>query len=168
MAQRKIKLTMSSNLLNEIGPIVDIEFDNEVLDQDLEIDVEYGSGTVVREYTVDKSAGEYNLNFTFKNDDMGPDNIIDRNFILETIEVSNDGVAYSLPESGTVVYVEKTFVDESTGEEVVEQVPDHYEEFDYQAFESLNYGPYMLTDGSTPFPLAIYYNRTVSYKIIFS
>lgn len=122
MAQRKIKLTMSGNLVDNIGPIVDIEFDGESLETDFEIDVEHGTSTIVREYTVDKSAGEYNLNFTFKND---WNETSDRNFVIEKIEVANNGTDYLLFRPTEIM--ETVTNEDGTSEEVN---TGNFEEFD--------------------------------------
>lgn len=97
MAQRKIKLTMSSHLKDDIGAIVDVDFNGENLDVDLEIDAAEGVGTVVREYTVDVPAGTYDLEIDYKNDaaDLIPDGVTqDRNLVLEHLEIAHDGVNY--------------------------------------------------------------------------
>jgi len=95
MSQRKIKLTLSGNILHEIGPILDIDFNGTMLDEDLEIAQEHGVGSMVREYTVDATAGAHTLSFTFKNDDMGPDDVVDRNFVIDKIELAHDGITYT-------------------------------------------------------------------------
>jgi len=53
MATRKIKLTMSGTLFNDINAIVDVDFNSVNLDTDLEITGVYGTTTQVKEYTVD-------------------------------------------------------------------------------------------------------------------
>ena len=57
MATRKIKLTMSGDVMGGINAIVDIDFNGVNLDGDLEITGIKGSTTHVREYTVDVDAG---------------------------------------------------------------------------------------------------------------
>jgi len=97
MAQRKIRLTMSSHLKDGIGAIVDVDFNGENLDVDLEIDAAEGGGTVVREYTVEAAAGAYDLEIDYKNDqaEMTDDGVReDRNLVLEHLELAHDGVNY--------------------------------------------------------------------------
>ena len=92
MATRKIKLTMSGTLFNDINAIVDVDFNSVNLDTDLEITGVYGTTTQVKEYTVDVDAGSYTLSVEYKND--ANNETEDRNFYIEKIEIANDGVNY--------------------------------------------------------------------------
>lgn len=91
MATRKIRLTMSGTLVEDQGPIVDVDFNSENLDADIDINAVHGTSTVVKEYTVDVDAGTYNLDVTYKNDTGGD---LDRNFYIDRIEFANDGINY--------------------------------------------------------------------------
>lgn len=91
MATRKIRLTLSGTKLNDMGPIIDVDFNNENLDADFEVTAVQGESTVTREYTVDVAAGNYDLTVEYKNDD-GRDT--DRNLYLEKLELANDGINY--------------------------------------------------------------------------
>ena len=91
MATRKIRLTLSGTQVDGQGPIVDIDFNGENLDVDLDVTAITGTDTLVKEYTVDVDAGTYNLDIDFKND-IGGD--VDRNLEIEKIEISNNGVDY--------------------------------------------------------------------------
>lgn len=145
---------MSGNLLDEIGPIVDIEFDGEPLDTDFEIDVAEGEATLVREYTVDKTAGEYDLTFTYKNDDMGPGDISDRNFVIENIEIADDGVNYS--------EFQPTLISEDViNEDGTIETDYRFEEFDVNIF-----GPGW--EKNYCYPIKQWVNGTGSIKITFS
>ena len=97
MATRKIRLTMSGTKIEDQGPIVDIDFNGENQDADVDVSAVYGESTIVKEYTVDVTAGTYNLDVTFKND------LNSRDLIIDKIEVANDGIAYEdfivLPEN---------------------------------------------------------------------
>jgi hypothetical protein len=98
MATRKIKITMSSNLLDGTGSIVDIDFNSVNLDVDYEVVAANGVSTVEKEYTVDVDAGTYDLDITFKNDaittDEAGETTADRNLVIESIKVANDGADY--------------------------------------------------------------------------
>lgn len=99
MATRKIRLTLSSELINDIGAIIDIDFNGENLETDYEITAEYGTANIVREYTVDVAAGDYTLDVTFKNDsalDTNGDLLLDkdRNLVIERVEIADDGINY--------------------------------------------------------------------------
>lgn len=96
MAERKIRLTLSSKLKNDIGAIVDVDFNNENLDLDLEVTNQFGESSMQLEYAVDVAAGDYNLEILFKNDeaDMVDGVMDDRNLVIEHIEVANDGVNF--------------------------------------------------------------------------
>ena len=93
MATRKIRVTMSGTQVDSQGPIVDIDFNDENLDADIDVDAVTGSGSVVKEYTVDVDAGVYDLDIIYKND-LGGD-LGDRNFVIESIEAAADGVNYN-------------------------------------------------------------------------
>ena len=93
MATRKIRLTLSGTQFDNTGPLVDIDFDGENLEADLDVYTATGEATLVKEYTVDADPGIYNLDLTFKND-IGGD--VDRNLIIEKIEIADNGVDYSL------------------------------------------------------------------------
>ena len=92
MATRKIRLTLSGTKVNDQGPIVDIDFDGENQDADVDVGAVYGESTVVKEYTVDVESGTYNLDINFKNDSNAEGT--DRNLYVEKIEFANDGVNY--------------------------------------------------------------------------
>ncbi len=99
MSERKIRLTLSSKLYNGVGALIDVDFDSENLDVDLDITAEYGVATLIKEYTVNVAAGIYNLDISYKNDDaVDSDNDgvfeLDRNLIIEKIEFANDGMNY--------------------------------------------------------------------------
>ena len=99
MSERKIRLTLSSTLVNNVGALIDIDFDEVNLEADLLISAEHGVSTLVKEYTVDVLAGNYNLDIVFKNDhadDLNNDGNFDddRNLIIEKIEFSNDSITY--------------------------------------------------------------------------
>ena len=83
---------MSGTKVEDQGPIVDIDFNSENLDADVDVGAVYGESTVVKEYTVDVIAGTYNLDINFKNDVKVEDT--DRNFYIEKIECANDGINY--------------------------------------------------------------------------
>ena len=83
---------MSGTQVDSQGPIVDIDFNGENLDADIDVDAIKGSGSVVKEYTVDVDAGVYDLGIAFKNDIGGEAG--DRNFVLEKLEIANNGVDY--------------------------------------------------------------------------
>lgn len=87
---------MSGTQVDGQGPLVDIDFNGENLDADIHVDAVTGNGSTVKEYTVDVVDGTYDLGIAFKNDLGGEAG--DRNFIIELIETSADGVGYnSLP-----------------------------------------------------------------------
>ena len=92
MATRKIRVTMSGTQVDGQGPIVDIDFNGENLDADIDVDAVTGSGSVVKEYTVDVGAGAYELSIAFKNDLGGPHG--DRNFVIDKLEIADNGVDY--------------------------------------------------------------------------
>lgn len=92
MATRRIRLTMSGDVLNDINAIVDIDFNGVNLDTDLEITGVKGSTTMVKEYSVDVDAGEHSLSVEYKND--GNTDVGDRNFYIERIEIANDGTNF--------------------------------------------------------------------------
>ena len=94
MATRKIRVTMSSTKVDDVGALVDIDFNNENLDVDVDVDATNGESTLVKEYTVDVTHGTYDLAFTFKNDVGASDPNIDRNLYIEQLEIANDGVNY--------------------------------------------------------------------------
>ena len=99
MATRKIRLTLSSEIVNDTGAIIDVDFNGVNLDTDYEVTAVYGTSNVLKEYTVDVSAGTYNLDVTFKNDsalDNNNDLILDqdRNLVIERVEIADDGVNY--------------------------------------------------------------------------
>jgi len=97
MSERKIRLTLSSTLLDNIGALIDVDFDGENLDVDVDVAAERGVATLIKEYTVDATAGAYNLDISFKNDAVNGviGNITnDRNLIIEKIEVANNGIDY--------------------------------------------------------------------------
>lgn len=85
MATKKIRLTLSGTRFEELGPVVDVDFNNE----NLEVDWEVSSELTVREYTVDVEAGVYNLDVTFKNDAE------DRDVTIHKVEIAENGVDYS-------------------------------------------------------------------------
>ena len=93
MATRKIRLTLSGTQIDNVGPLVDIDFNGENIEADLDVYAIAGAATLVKEYTVDVDPGVYNLEFNFKND-VGGD--VDRNLIIEKIEIADNGVDYSL------------------------------------------------------------------------
>ena len=84
---------MSGTPVDDQGPIVDIDFNGETLDVDIDVDAVTGSGSVVKEYTVDVEAGVYDLDIIFKND-LGRESG-DRNLVIELIEAAADGVNYN-------------------------------------------------------------------------
>lgn len=92
MATRKIRLDLSGTVAEGIAALIDIDFDGTNLDTDLEIN----RNNIIREYTVDVPAGEYNLDISFKND-LGPDapGGSDRNITINKVEIADDGVNYS-------------------------------------------------------------------------
>jgi len=92
MATRKIRVTMSGTQVDSQGPIVDIDFNGENLDADIDVDAVTGSSSVVKEYTVDVDAGAYDLGIAFKNDIGGEAG--DRNFVIEKLEIAANGVEY--------------------------------------------------------------------------
>jgi hypothetical protein len=99
MSERKIRLTLSSTLHNGVGALIDVDFDSENLDVDVDVAAENGVSTLIKEYTVNATAGTYNLDISYKNDtaiDVNNDNIVDgdRNLIIEKIEFANDGISY--------------------------------------------------------------------------
>lgn len=97
MSERKIRLTLSSTLLDDTGALIDVDFDSENLDVDLEVAAENGVSTLIKEYTVDAATGTYNLDISFKNDNTNSSSgtiINDRNLIIEKIEFANNGVDY--------------------------------------------------------------------------
>lgn len=99
MSERKIRLTLSSTKVNNIGALIDVDFDSENLDVDLDVAAEYGVSTLIKEYTVDVAAGTYNLDISYKNDlanDSDNDGFmeLDRNLFIEKIEVARNGVDY--------------------------------------------------------------------------
>lgn len=97
MSERKIRLTLSSTLLDDTGALIDVDFDSENLDVDLEVAAENGVSTLIKEYTVDAATGTYNLDISFKNDNTNSSNetiVNDRNLIIEKIEFANNGVDY--------------------------------------------------------------------------
>ena len=83
---------MSGTQVDNQGPIVDIDFNGENLDADIDVDAVTGSGSVVKEYTVDVDAGAYDLGIAFKNDLGGE--VGDRNFVLEKLDIATNGVDY--------------------------------------------------------------------------
>ena len=91
MATRKIRLTLSGTQVNSEGPIIDIDFNEENIEADLEVTAITGTSTMVKEYTVDVPAGSYAFNITYKNDE-GDDG--DRNLTVEKLEYANDGSTY--------------------------------------------------------------------------
>ena len=93
MSERKIRLTLSSTIINNLGALIDVDFNGENLDIDLEVTAVSGVSNLIKEYTVDATAGTHNLDIFFKND-VG-DSSGDRNLIIEKIEISNDGINYS-------------------------------------------------------------------------
>ena len=100
MATRKIRLTLSSEIVDDTGAIIDVDFNGENLETDYEVTAAYGTSTVVREYTVDVAAGDYSLDVTFKNDsalDTDGDLLLDkdRNLVIERVEIADDGVNYA-------------------------------------------------------------------------
>lgn len=97
MSERKIRLTLSSTIYDVVGALIDVDFDSENLDVDLDVAAENGVSTLIKEYTIDVAAGTYNLDISFKNDNAdssGETISIDRNLIIEKIEFANNGVDY--------------------------------------------------------------------------
>lgn len=97
MSERKIRLTLSSTIYDVVGALIDVDFDSENLDVDLDVTAERGVSTLIKEYTIDVAAGTYNLDISFKNDnaDSSGETIgNDRNLIIEKIEVANNGIDY--------------------------------------------------------------------------
>jgi len=153
MAARKIRLTLSSDLLQNTGAIVDLDFAGDSLELDLAINETAGTG-VAREYSVDLPNGTYDLVITYKNDearDMDLDGSLDgahdqdRNLVIENIEYSNDGVNYEQLDITTDV------PDGAIG----------------------TYTGYELPDGSTlveqyAYPLRMWQNGTATFDIFFS
>lgn len=92
MATRKIRLTLSGTKVENQGPVVDIDFNGENLDADVDVNAVYGESTIVKEYTVDVISGTYNLDINFKNDANVESN--DRNLYIESIEYANNGINY--------------------------------------------------------------------------
>lgn len=92
MATRKIRLTLSGTQLGSTGPIIDIDFDGTNLEADYEVTDIFGTSTVVKEYTVDKDAGTFDLDIEYKNDEENGSE--DRNLYIERIEYANDGTNY--------------------------------------------------------------------------
>ena len=84
MAARKIKLTMEGTLSDDVGPVVDVDFNSVNVDLDLNV----GTTEVVREYTIDVDSGSYTLNLDFKNDD------INRDLHVKRVDIANDGTTY--------------------------------------------------------------------------
>ena len=83
---------MSGTKVEDQGPIVDIDFNGENQDADVDVSAVYGESTIVKEYTVDVIAGTYNLDINFKND--AKVETADRNLYIESIEYANDGINY--------------------------------------------------------------------------
>jgi hypothetical protein len=117
MSERKIRLTLSSTLNHGVGALVDVDFNNENLDVDVDVAVENGVSNLIKEYTVDVAPGVYNLDITYKNDvadDLDNDGNmdVDRNLVIEKIEFANNGVDY-LPlivnSSNTNLEIDKNF-----------------------------------------------------------
>jgi hypothetical protein len=105
MATRKIRLTLSSSLLNGVGALADVDFNGENLDADIDVSAEYGISTLIKEYTVDAAAGSHILNVVFKNDQSSETD--DRNLVIEKVEVANDGTNYErfiLTQSNSTVH----------------------------------------------------------------
>lgn len=99
MSERKIRLTLSSKLYNGVGALIDVDFNSENLDVDLDVAAEYGVSTLIKEYTVSVAAGIYNLDISYKNDDAVDNNAdgvldADRNLVIEKIEFANNGIDY--------------------------------------------------------------------------
>ena len=108
MATRKIRLTLSGNQVLDSGPVIDVDFNGVNLDVDVEITALHGSSTIVKEYTVDISSGTYPLDITFKNDVGNDRGEGDRNFYIELVEFSNDGIDYfNLPITDQTSNLEK-------------------------------------------------------------
>ena len=97
MATRKIRLTLSGTQVDNVGPLIDIDFNGKNIEADLDVYTIAGAATLVKEYTVDADPGVYNLEFNYKNDVGGDvDGDPDRNLIIEKIEIADNGVDYSL------------------------------------------------------------------------
>ena len=150
---------MSSNLLDAIGPVVDIKINNTVVEKDLSIDVELGKGTVVREFVVPELSQECNVSFVYKNNDTSLDGSEDRNFIIEKIEISSNGGSFRPVPNPTVLLA-------ATGEsDLLVDMPEYkvigYKEFNYPT----------LTPGWESLPvlyfLKMWKNGTGTYKITF-
>jgi hypothetical protein len=99
MSERKIRLTLSSTIINNLGALIDVDFNGENLDVDVEVTAERGVSNLVKEYTVDVTSGTYNLDVTYKNDmadDLDNDGSLetDRNFIIEKIEIASNAIDY--------------------------------------------------------------------------
>jgi hypothetical protein len=108
MATRKIRLTLSSTQVDEVGSIIDVDFNGVNLDADVEVTAVHGSATLVKEYTVDVPAGTYPLDITFKNDVGNDLDEGDRNLYIELVEFSNDGIDYfNLPINNQTSNLEK-------------------------------------------------------------
>ena len=98
MATRKIKLTLSGQQYESVGPIVDIDFNGVSQDVDHEVTAVFETSTETREYTVDVDAGTYNLDIEYKNDAKDTDaahGVSDRNLVIEKVEIANDGTNYA-------------------------------------------------------------------------
>jgi hypothetical protein len=100
MSERKIRLTLSSTLNNNVGALIDVDFNSENLDVDLDVAAEYGVSALIKEYTIDATAGTYNLDISYKNDvadDIDKDGVmeVDRNLVIEQIEFASNGVDYT-------------------------------------------------------------------------
>lgn len=118
MSERKIRLTLSSTLNNGVGALIDVDFNGENLDVDLDVAAQNGVSTLIKEYTVDVAAGTYDLDISYKNDaadDSDSDGIldVDRNLVIEKIEFANNGVDYQnllVNSSNTNLEENKNFV----------------------------------------------------------
>ena len=150
---------MSSNLLDAIGPVVDIKINNIVVEQDLSIDVEIGKGTVVREFVVPDTHQECNVSFVYKNNDTSLDFSEDRNFIIEKIEISSNGEDFRPVPNPTALLAATGKSDLRVN--MAEYKIIGYKEFDYS----------ILTPGWESLPvlyfLKMWKNGTGTYKITF-
>jgi len=92
---RKIRVTLGSDLHNDIGANINLYFGDIELESNLAVD----QTGMVREYTVDVENGTYDLRFVFLNDeadDFDNNGTLeeDRNFIIENLEIANDGETF--------------------------------------------------------------------------
>jgi len=90
MAKRKLRLKLNTGYYNEIPAIVDVDINMKNVEFDLEVT---GTG-VVKEYTFEAPAGETLVDIVYR-DTSGVAHS-DRNLIIESVEIAEDGENYKL------------------------------------------------------------------------